>query len=213
MRALLGGIVGAVVSAAAWLGIEHVQQTNYGWMVILVGIVTGMFVNKSGAGTTTGFARGALAMILTLAGIVGGQKGYALFMEKTTTARAAAAVEVVDLGGEEEASDEEEETGEVEAAPAPLPVLDAAPVGGVSNRSYSKSAMKKNLSGLGYDLDVRRGARRVRHRQRWGQARRRRRRRSRGRRRICTASRRVFWRVVGRRGGIRLAPDSEPPAA
>ncbi|MEM8944952.1 MAG: hypothetical protein AAGD11_07180 [Planctomycetota bacterium] len=142
MRALLGGIVGAVVSATAWLGIEHIQQTNYGWLVILVGLVTGVSVNKAGAGSSAGFARGALAMVLTLAGIVGGQKGYAKFMEATTSTEAVATAAAIEVGGDDEEADDEEADADSERTPAPP--IETTPVD-LGSRSYSKSAMKKNF--------------------------------------------------------------------
>ena len=142
MRVLLSGVIGAVASSAAWLAAEHFQQTNYGWMVCFIGLITGLFVHKaSKAGSRGGFARGALAAVLTLAAIVGGQKAYAVYMQSTSQAASAVAAQnapvVTEPAGDDTAKD---------VAPAELLMdLGEEAIGRVPS-SYTQSAIKKNLS-------------------------------------------------------------------
>ncbi len=142
MRVLLSGVIGAVASSAAWLVAEHSQQTSYGWMVCFIGLITGLLVHKaSRAGSRGGFARGALAAVLTLAAIVGGQKAYAVYMQTTSKAANTLAVQnapvVTEPAGNDTAKD---------AAPAEVLMdLGEEAIGRVPS-SYTKTAIKKNLS-------------------------------------------------------------------
>ncbi len=89
MRVLLSGVIGAVASTSAWKATEHFMYTDYGWMVCFVGLVTGFCMHKAscagvgsdGSANAGGFARGALAVVITLAAIVGGQKAYTKYLE------------------------------------------------------------------------------------------------------------------------------------
>ncbi len=142
MRGLLCGVIGAAASAAAWLAAEHYQQANYGWMVCLIGVVTGISIKKASTSGASGFARGALAIILTLAAILGGRQVYARIMESTSTGDQPAQI-ILDPEGEAE----DEEAENTEAPPAktelPEPIEDLSALG---KTNYSKSAMKKNMS-------------------------------------------------------------------
>ena len=143
MRALLGGLIGAAASAAGWLAVEHFQQASYGWMVVLVGLVTGFCVHKAGEGNSGGFARGALAIILTLAAIVGGRQVYAKIMQASSTAASAVTVDTAKV----EVPDADEEEADTGEAPAPVVTPELAEdAGALGKRGYSKTAMKKNLS-------------------------------------------------------------------
>ncbi len=141
MRGLLCGAIGAAAAAAAWLAAEHFQQADYGWMVCLIGLVTGISVKAASTQTTGGFARGAVAIILTLAAILGGRQVYAKIMETTSTGKEPAQI-VMD--SEEDAADEDAE--DTESTPVttalPEPMEDVS----LAKTNYSKSAMKKNMS-------------------------------------------------------------------
>lgn len=118
MRVLLGGIIGAVASAAAWFFLEYTTGHEMGWLAILVGIITGLCVSAAaGAGSGESYARGALAVVLTMIAMVGGRFVYAQVMQKvsqvTTLAPAAQTADkpgdaaAVAEGGEEVAPVEE----------------------------------------------------------------------------------------------------------
>lgn len=104
MRVLICGVIGAVVAATAWLGLEFFLQKDIGWLAIAVGLVTGLSVHK-GAGSVTGggYARGAFAALLALAAIVGGRQAYAKVMEAVNNSAAPIAVVT---GTVEEADDD-----------------------------------------------------------------------------------------------------------
>ncbi len=103
MRTLIGGLVGAALATAAWLAIEYFTQSNLSWLVCLVGLITGASVRcASGAQAAESFLRGALAILLTLAAIVGGRQVFAKIMQASTVApiAVAAAAEVPAAKGE-----------------------------------------------------------------------------------------------------------------
>ena len=103
MRVLICGVIGAVVAAAAWLGLEHVTQKDMGWLALVVGLVTGMAVHKAaGPAPGGGYARGGLAALLALAAIVGGRQVYAKVMEAVNDT----AVPVTVAAGDEEGTDD-----------------------------------------------------------------------------------------------------------
>ena len=82
MRVLLGGLVGAAASAAAWFYIEYATKHELGWLAIAVGLVTGLCINAAApAGAAQSYGRAALAVVLTLAAIVGGRGVYAKVMQ------------------------------------------------------------------------------------------------------------------------------------
>jgi hypothetical protein len=98
MRVLLGGIIGAVASAAAWFFLEYATGHEMGWLAILVGVITGLCINSAaGPSATESYARGALAVILTMIAMVGGRAVYAKVMQNvsnvTTLAPAARTVD------------------------------------------------------------------------------------------------------------------------
>jgi hypothetical protein len=116
MRVLLGGLVGAIVSAAAWFFLEYTLMKEMGWLAIGVGLVTGLCINAAaGAGAVESYGRGALAVILALVGIVGGRAAYVKVMQNVSrvTTIAPAGEEVGDAPAEKVA----EPTAEGDAAP------------------------------------------------------------------------------------------------
>ena len=117
MRVLICGVIGAVVSAAAWLGLEHQLQKDFGWLALLVGLVTGWCVHKAaGAAAGGGYARGGLAALLALAAIVGGRQAYAKVMQATN--KSAAPVAVVSQPADE-ADQSEDSTAETATDSSP----------------------------------------------------------------------------------------------
>lgn len=145
MRVLLSGVVGAAASASAWLAAEHFQQTSFGWMVCLIGLVTGVVMHKaSNAGTGAGFARGGLAVVLTLAAIVGGRQAYAMIMQASSPTVTAVALESLQ-GREDESETESVKTDGEIAAEFDMSTLEGE-VAGLGSSNYSKSSMKKSMS-------------------------------------------------------------------
>jgi len=145
MRALIAGVFGAVASSAAWLAIEHAQQANYGWLVCLIGIVTGFCVHLGATSPSGGTLRGALAVLLTLAGIVGGQKVSAKIMLANMKANEAIVVAPVNTDAAETDDDSEDHSEELCIhAETTAPFFPGSFILGPS--SYSNSAMKINFS-------------------------------------------------------------------
>lgn len=78
MRVLVGGIIGAAASAAAWFFLEYVTGREMGWLVIVVGIITGLCTAAAaGASASESYVRGALAVALTMIAMIGGRAVYA----------------------------------------------------------------------------------------------------------------------------------------
>ena len=146
MRVIVAGIIGAAVAAAVWLGAEHMSPKDLGWLSILVGLVTGCSVLKAaGAGAGGGYVRGGLAVILTLAAIVGGRQVYAKVMQATN--QAAAAVMQPAVPNAESAADKADDDGTEGAVEKPdteidMTVTDMVP-GKVGNQ---KLPLKKGKS-------------------------------------------------------------------
>ena len=85
MRVLLGGLVGAAASAAAWFFIEYATGHEFGWLAIAVGFITGMCINAAaGAGAAASYGRAALAVILTMMAMILGRTAYAKVMQNVT---------------------------------------------------------------------------------------------------------------------------------
>ena len=98
MRVLVGGIIGALASAAAWFFLEYATGHEMGWLAIAVGAITGLCISAAaGAGSGESYARGALAVALTMVAMVGGRFVYAKVMQNvsqvTTLAPAAQAAD------------------------------------------------------------------------------------------------------------------------
>jgi hypothetical protein len=121
MRVLVGGIIGAVASAAVWFFLEYTTGHEMGWLAILVGIITGLCITAAaGAGTGESYARGALAVILTMIAMVGGRAVYAKVMQNVSrVSTLAPPAQQVDDAGEQEpqgegaaAADDEQQVAE-----------------------------------------------------------------------------------------------------
>ncbi len=114
MRVLLSGVIGAAVAAAAWMAIEHSTKQEFGWMAIVVGVVTGLAVHcAASTGSRSSIARGALAAVLALAASVGCRQVYAKVMEKSDSGAAAAvAAAPADPSGSETEDSQAEEVAE-----------------------------------------------------------------------------------------------------
>jgi hypothetical protein len=85
MRVLIGGFIGAAVSAAAWFGLEYATGREFGWLAIAVGVITGICVNvAAGAGAAASYGRAALAVLLTMLALVGGRVVYAQVMRSVS---------------------------------------------------------------------------------------------------------------------------------
>ena len=147
MRVLFSGVIGAVVSASAWLAAEHFQQEKFGWMVCLIGLVTGIAMHKasqpgSGKASGKGFARGALAVVLTFAAIVGGQKAYAMYMQASSEAASVVTSESFPDAGKGGLDEKAKPAG---ASAVVLSELEADAIG-LGQGDYTKSAIKNNFS-------------------------------------------------------------------
>jgi hypothetical protein len=117
MRVLVGGIIGAVASAAVWFFLEYSTGREMGWLAILVGIITGLCISAAaGAGAGESYGRGALAVLLTMIAMVGGRAVYATVMQNvskvSTLAPAAQQADVAD----DAPSDDQPAEGAAEAA-------------------------------------------------------------------------------------------------
>ena len=146
MRILIAGIIGAVVSAAVWLGAEYTLQKDVGWLSILVGLGTGYAVHRAaGKDAGVGYGRGALSVILALAAIVLGRMAYAEVMQASSKAAEAAKIDVAAI--KEAAEDvETDEAVEVEAPP----VLSEAPPRRPGNAGPQKLTIKKGVSNIDF---------------------------------------------------------------
>jgi hypothetical protein len=104
MRVLLSGILGAIAGAAVWLACDHFLQTKYGWLVCLVGIFTGVAIRMATAvHAKRSFINGTLAVVFTLAAILGGRVAYAKLLQANfgrapTIAQASTASKMADAG-------------------------------------------------------------------------------------------------------------------
>ncbi|MCG8449194.1 MAG: hypothetical protein MI725_06395 [Pirellulales bacterium] len=146
MRVLIGGILGAAASAAAWLGLESVLEKEFGWAAILVGLVTGMAVHAAaGKPTGVGYLRGALAAVLALAGIVGGQMVKAEIMKASNAAQKVAEVPEV-KPAEGQADEDEAADTEGEVAEPMEPMADMTGLGDRDPTRFGKQNLKKSLS-------------------------------------------------------------------
>ncbi len=98
MRVLLGGLVGAAASAAAWFFLEYTTGQEFGWLAIAVGLITGLCVNAAaGAGAAESYGRAALAVALTLLALVGGRAVYAKVMQNVSQVNTIKAAEDANL--------------------------------------------------------------------------------------------------------------------
>jgi hypothetical protein len=112
MRVLLGGLVGAAASAAAWFFLEYVTKHELGWLAIAVGLVTGLCVNAGAPkGAPQSYGRAALAVALALLAIVGGRAVYAQVMQNMSQVTTVAPAEATKPAG---AASGQAEQGEVE---------------------------------------------------------------------------------------------------
>jgi hypothetical protein len=126
MRVLIGGLIGAAVSSAAWFGLEYATSREFGWLAIAVGGITGMCVNAAaGAGAAASYGRAALAVLLTMLALVGGRVVYAQVMRSVS--QVTTVVPGEDLAAAEAPAQEAQEAdGETagDAAPAERTSLD-----------------------------------------------------------------------------------------
>jgi len=144
MRVLLAGIVGAIVSSGAWLALEHVTLKDFGWLAVLVGLVTGIAIHiGAGTGAKQSYLRGALAIALALTACVGGRQVYAKYMQKMNVANQPAIVASVQKDSGEDAGDSTEISGEaVDDAPELDRLTDARRTGNMGTR---KSSLKSSM--------------------------------------------------------------------
>ena len=136
MKVLVGGLLGAVVSVAAWIGLEKVLEGEYAWLALAVGLITGLATSISAGKTTSGaYLRGGLAAILTLAAIYSVPKVKEQIMHAEAK-RVAEKVENVANNasgmedGEPEASDGGEQSAQPKADGQSLKVIAQVDAGG-----------------------------------------------------------------------------------
>ena len=146
MRVLLSGIIGAAVAVAAWLGIEQATQSNYGWVAVLVGVITGLSVRwASRAGVSGASLRGALAVVLTLAAIVLAPKAKVLWLQNHMP-------QAADIAKAQQPDKNADDAGEgdgKEAAAAeqqPDAKLMGQPVGMVGQPGITKKSLQSSFS-------------------------------------------------------------------
>jgi hypothetical protein len=113
MRVLLGGLVGAAASAAAWFFMEYATGQEFGWLAIAVGLITGLCVNAAaGAGAPASYGRAAFAVALTLLAMVGGRAVYAKVMQNVSQVTTIRPAENANLPQEVPAQDPQGEADE-----------------------------------------------------------------------------------------------------
>lgn len=121
MRVLLSGIIGAAASAAAWFYLENVTKHELGWLAIGVGIVTGLCINAAaGASAHESIGRAALAVVLSLAAIVGGRAVYARVMQSINQVNENVPVMVAETAEETNEGEAGEAAGVVEEVEEPV---------------------------------------------------------------------------------------------
>ena len=153
MRVLISGILGAAVSAGVWLGLEHSVQKDLAWLMILVGLVTGYCVHRAaGSNAGAGYLRGALAVVLSLLAIVGGQRVYAQYMQSVNKSDAIETVrgEEPDGDGSAQESDEPAEEDQDEEGDAEdeytKTIRDQSARLGEAGRGAGQKGIKNNLT-------------------------------------------------------------------
>jgi hypothetical protein len=146
MRVLIGGLIGAAVSAAAWFGLEYATGREFGWLAIAVGVATGMCVNAAaGAGAAASYGRAALAVMLTMLALVGGRVVYAQIMRSVS--QVTTVVPGEDLAAAEATEQEAQEavgaTAGDAAAPAERTPLDFRGAGGLTFQKPKATTMSE----------------------------------------------------------------------
>lgn len=105
---LCGGILGAVVGGAAWVAIELLTNSEFGWIAWIVGLLVGLGVHlAASADQRGGFLRGAVAALLALAAVIGAKVSLAQIMtyQAAKAAQPAAVHDVSQPAGSEAPSD------------------------------------------------------------------------------------------------------------
>ena len=143
MKILFGGIIGAAVAVAVWLGLEHVTQMDLGWLACGVGVITGYCVHRA-AGPNSGgsFVRGGLSVLLALVAIVGGRQVYAKVMEAITD-KASVMIVASEPGAIKALDDTSGDSTVTSQRSSPLEERQTAPVG---MGPISKPSLKRSFS-------------------------------------------------------------------
>lgn len=122
-KSLVGGIIGAAVGIGLLLAVYRLFGIDKGWLAIPFAIVTGLgvrtMVSTSGHAS---YLRGALTMILALAGYIGGWYLAASMAQARANAMTLKPVAVDQKAGESPAGE-----GKEEASPAPPPPVPIDP--------------------------------------------------------------------------------------
>ena len=72
MRAIIGGAIGSAVATTVWLGLEDNLNRSFPWMVLAVGLCAGWGVRMACKADQRSIATGAIALLMALIGMVGG---------------------------------------------------------------------------------------------------------------------------------------------
>ena len=149
MKTLISGIIGAVASSVGWVAIEQGTQNEFGFMPLLVGLITGVAV-RMGASAEMGdsIGRGAMAAVLALAASVGAPFMKVTYLQNLN--KDADKPQVVEVADDESAGEE----GDGQEAPqgkrldGPLPESESRDGDGPGNDIKFEMPSKKSSSDL-----------------------------------------------------------------
>ena len=80
---LIGGIVGGMIGGGGWVAIAYFTNQEFGWLAWPVGLLVGLGIHfGSSADTRGGFLRGAVAVVLALAAVMGAWNAKVYVMKK-----------------------------------------------------------------------------------------------------------------------------------
>ncbi|MCA9238264.1 MAG: hypothetical protein KDA44_22480 [Planctomycetales bacterium] len=132
-QTIIGGVIGALVGLAAYIGLEIGLESEYSWFAIVVGLLTGLGVrqlNTSAAMHHPSYLRGAISGLIALAAIAGAPSVKAMVMSRTVDKEPAKpTVKKQDAETDEEAADGAAAAADVEEPDVPERVA-AAPMAG-----------------------------------------------------------------------------------
>ncbi len=144
IRWIIGGALGAVVGAAAWVALEQFAPREFPteWGAIFVGILGGLGTRFFANADRIHFGRGAVAMVLSLLCIVGAKYAYAQIQIASQGDAAAPAPVALQTDTSEDPEDDGDST---DVTPAPVP-MEEVPVVALETPSLTGDSIKSAFS-------------------------------------------------------------------